>query len=62
MPDIENLKNATTVARNLMRARNEYKASPDFLPDAIIRMDNIVSTRSWRPGFLMADDRGERRH
>ena len=54
MPDIENLKNATVVARNLMRARNEYKASPDFLPDAIIRMDNIVQEKL-EAGFLAAD-------
>ena len=45
MGNIEDLKNLTTVARNLARARNEYKASPDFLPDAIIRMDNIVEEK-----------------
>ena len=43
MPDIKDMKTATVVARNIMRARNEYKASPDFLPDGIIRMDNRVN-------------------
>ena len=42
MPDIEDLKNMTIVARNLIRARNEYKESPEWVLEVRNRMDNII--------------------
>ena len=54
MPDIEDLKNMTIVARNLIRARNEYKESPEWVAEVRNRMDNIINEKL-ESGLLAAD-------
>ena len=54
MPDIEDLKNMTIVARNLIRARNEYKESPEWVLEVRNRMDNIINEKL-ESGLLAAD-------
>ena len=50
MADIQDLKNNTTVARNLMRARNEYKASRRTSCRTPSSVWTTSSTRRSRPG------------
>ena len=54
MADIEDLKNMTTVARNLIQARAQYIAAPDWIPEVRDRMDNIIKEKL-ESGFLAAD-------
>ena len=42
---MEDLKNMTTVARNLFQARQQYTASTDWLPEMKKRMDNVINSK-----------------